>query len=112
MKDLEIFFCVFIRLLDSFVSYWYDEKMVFNLACGRRIMIMIAFICILKLEVLQNRVHKCLKIRPSILNLKLKVLNEPQGLFGGLGRETGNKIDFQQNSKKKSQQILTGVRKR
>lgn len=74
---------------------------MFNLACGRRIMIMIAFICILKLEVLQNRVHKCLKIRPSMLNLKLKVLNEPQGLFGGLGRETGNKTDFQQNSKKK-----------
>ena len=75
---------------------------MFNLACGRRIMIMIAFICILKLEVLQNRVHLRLKIRPSILNLKLKVLNEPRGLFSGLGRETGNKIDFQQNSEKKS----------
>ena len=73
--------------------------MLFNLACGRRIMIMIAFICILKLEVLQKRVHLHLKIRPSILNLKLKVLNETQGLISGLGRETGNKIDFQQNSK-------------
>lgn len=76
--------------------------MIFNLACGRRIIIMIASICILKLEVLQNRVHKRLKIRPSILNLKLKVVNEPQGLISGLRRETGNKIDFQQNSKKKS----------
>ena len=73
--------------------------MMFNLACGRRIMIMIAFICILKLEVLQKRVHLRLKIRPSILNLKLKVLNETQRLISGLGRETGNKIDFQQNSK-------------
>ena len=67
---------------------------MFNLACGKRIMIMIAFICILKLEVLQNRVHLRLKIRPSILNLKLKVLNEPRRLFSGLERETGNKIDF------------------
>ena len=74
---------------------------------------MIAFVCILKLEVLENRVHLRLKIRPSILNLKLNVLNEPRGLFSGLGRETGNKIDFQQNSeKKKPQQILTDVRKR
>ena len=76
--------------------------MIFNLACGRRIIIMIASICILKLEVLRNRVHKRLKITPSILNLKLKVVNEPQGLISGLRRETGNKIDFQQNSKKKA----------
>lgn len=85
---------------------------MFNHACGRRIMIMIAFICIRKLEVLQNRDHKRLKIRPSVFNLKLKVLNDLQGLFSGLGRETGKKIDFQQNSKKKPYQILTDLRKR
>ena len=62
---------LFIQLLDSFMSYWRDKKVMFKLACGRRIKV-IAFICILKQDVLQNRVHKRLKIRPSVFNLKLK----------------------------------------
>ena len=42
-KTWKKMFFLFIWLLDSFVSYWYDEKMMLNLACGRRI-IRIAFI--------------------------------------------------------------------